>query len=72
MLCSCHFLPPVHNTDTCISQSMDRNVLEWVDHLHEHFVDPAQLSGDGRYIAPTKPGYSMEMLVSFGLLKGRS
>lgn len=51
---------------------MDRNVLEWVDHLHEHFVDPAQLSGDGRYIAPTKPGYSMEMLVSFGLLKGRS
>jgi L-fuconate dehydratase len=30
-------------------------VIEYVDHLHEHFVDPVRLSG-GRYLAPTEPG----------------
>jgi L-fuconate dehydratase len=36
--------------------SADR-VLEYVDHLHEHFVDPVRVSG-GRYLAPTAPGFS--------------
>jgi L-fuconate dehydratase len=31
-----------------------------VDHLHEHFVDPA-IVRDGRYLAPTAPGYSITM-----------
>ena len=30
-------------------------VIEYVDHLHEHFVDPVRLRG-GRYLAPTEPG----------------
>ena len=36
----------------------DRNrVLEYVDHLHEHFTDPVRVVG-GRYLAPTEPGFS--------------
>jgi len=34
--------------------------IEWVDHLHEHFVDPA-IVRDGRYLAPTTPGFSARM-----------
>ena len=32
-------------------------VLEYVDHLHEHFTDPVRVAG-GRYLAPTAPGFS--------------
>jgi L-fuconate dehydratase len=35
-------------------------VLEYVDHLHEHFTDPVRLVG-GRYLAPTAPGFSAEL-----------
>ena len=35
-------------------------VVEFVDHLHEHFVDPVRVVG-GRYLAPTTPGYSIEI-----------
>ncbi|HEX8911322.1 MAG TPA: L-fuconate dehydratase [Humisphaera sp.] len=35
-------------------------VVEYVDHLHEHFVDPVRIV-DGRYACPTAPGYSTEM-----------
>ncbi|WP_460392016.1 enolase C-terminal domain-like protein [Actinophytocola sediminis] len=31
--------------------------IEWVDHLHEHFTDPAVVRG-GRYLAPSEPGFS--------------
>jgi L-fuconate dehydratase len=36
-------------------------VIEFVDHLHEHFVDPVRM-GRRRYLAPRQPGYSIEML----------
>ena len=32
-------------------------VLEYVDHLHEHFTDPVRVVA-GRYLAPTEPGFS--------------
>jgi L-fuconate dehydratase len=35
-------------------------VLEYVDHLHEHFTDPVRVVG-GRYLAPAKPGFSSEL-----------
>jgi L-fuconate dehydratase len=35
-------------------------VVEYVDHLHEHFVAPTVISG-GRYQAPTAPGFSAQM-----------
>jgi L-fuconate dehydratase len=34
--------------------------IEWVDHLHEHFTDPAVVRG-GRYLAPSEPGFSARM-----------
>jgi L-fuconate dehydratase len=43
-----------------VSGRMDDRVTEFVDHLHEHFVDPVVIR-NGRYIAPTRPGYSTEM-----------
>ena len=38
-----------------VSGSFDNRVVEWVDHLHEHFRDPAVVVA-GRYLAPTSPG----------------
>ncbi|MFE0028473.1 enolase C-terminal domain-like protein [Amycolatopsis sp. NPDC059021] len=38
---------------------VDRSI-EWVDHLHEHFTDPAVVR-DGRYLAPAAPGFSARM-----------
>ena len=43
-----------------VSASLDRRVLEYVDHLHEHFLDPVLIK-DGRYMPPQRPGYSIEM-----------
>ena len=36
------------------------SVLEYVDHLHEHFFHPSVIK-DGYYTAPTEAGYSVEM-----------
>jgi L-fuconate dehydratase len=43
-----------------ISGTMEDRVIEFVDHLHEHFVDPVTVRR-GRYVAPSKPGYSTEI-----------
>ena len=43
-----------------VSGSMDGRVIEYVDHLHEHFVAPTVIR-DGRYAAPMSPGFSAEM-----------
>ena len=43
-----------------IGASLDDRVLEYVDHLHEHFVDPVRMEG-GRYMPPSAPGYSIAM-----------
>ncbi len=43
-----------------VSGSMDGRVIEYVDHLHEHFLDPVVMRG-GRYMPPTQPGYSATM-----------
>ncbi|SMG55199.1 L-fuconate dehydratase [Paraburkholderia susongensis] len=44
----------------CVSGSLENRVLEYVDHLHEHFVDPVVIR-NGRYMPPQRPGYSIEM-----------
>lgn len=46
-----------------VSGTMTGRVIEYVDHLHEHFVTPTNVSG-GVYHAPTTPGNGMEMLAS--------
>jgi L-fuconate dehydratase len=43
-----------------VSASLEGRVLEYVDHLHEHFVDPVVIRR-GRYMPPQRPGYSIEM-----------
>ena len=43
-----------------VSASLEDRVVEYVDHLHEHFVDPVRIR-DGRYLVPTAPGYSIRM-----------
>ncbi|SNT27374.1 L-fuconate dehydratase [Asanoa hainanensis] len=43
-----------------VSRSMDNRVIEYVDHLHEHFLDPVQIRA-GRYLAPQAPGFSSTM-----------
>ena len=43
-----------------VSATLDNRVLEYVDHLHEHFIDPVVIR-NGHYQAPLSPGYSIEM-----------
>ena len=43
-----------------ISTSMEDRVIEFVDHLHEHFLEPVVIR-EGHYMAPQKPGYSIEI-----------
>jgi L-fuconate dehydratase len=45
----------------CVSTSLENRVTEFVDHLHEHFVDPVRVV-QGHYLLPQKPGYSTEIL----------
>jgi L-fuconate dehydratase len=44
----------------CVSGSMEDRIIEYVDHLHEHFLDPVVIRG-GRYMPPSAPGYSITM-----------
>lgn len=43
-----------------VSASLENRVLEYVDHLHQHFLDPVIVK-DGRYLPPKAPGYSITM-----------
>jgi L-fuconate dehydratase len=43
-----------------VSASMTDRVLEYVDHLHEHFADPVRVTR-GRYLAPSAPGLSARL-----------
>ncbi|MGC4838121.1 L-fuconate dehydratase [Micromonospora vinacea] len=43
-----------------VSGSMRHRVVEYVDHLHEHFVDPVVIK-DGHYVVPSAPGFSAAM-----------
>ena len=46
-----------------VSGTLENRVTEYVDHLHEHFVDPC-IVDDGAYRLPAAPGYSAEMLAA--------
>ncbi len=47
----------------CIAGTREGRVIEYVDHLHEHFVDPCVIRG-AAYMPPTAPGFSIEMKAS--------
>ena len=44
----------------CASGTTDGRVVEFVDHLHEHFLTPVRIER-GRYLLPENPGYSIEI-----------
>ena len=44
----------------CISASLENRIVEFVDHLHEHFLDPVKMR-NGHYVVPEAPGYSITM-----------
>ncbi len=44
----------------CFAATKEGRVIEYVDHLHEHFVDPCRIRR-AAYMPPTRPGYSIEM-----------
>lgn len=44
----------------CIAGTYEGRVIEYVDHLHEHFVEPC-LIRDAAYMPPQMPGFSIEM-----------
>jgi L-fuconate dehydratase len=43
-----------------VSATLENRVTEFVDHLHEHFVDPVRIR-NAHYLLPEKPGYSIEI-----------
>jgi L-fuconate dehydratase len=43
-----------------VSGSLEGRMIEYVDHLHEHFVTPVDVQG-GRYLVPKTPGAGTEM-----------
>lgn len=57
-----------------VSGENDDRVIEFVDHLHEHFVTPVEIE-NGRYLAPTAPGAGGEMfrdsIERFGFPNGK-
>ena len=43
-----------------VSGTMNARVVEYVDHLHEHFVEPCVVR-NAAYMPPSRPGFSVEM-----------
>lgn len=43
-----------------VSGTKEGRVIEYVDHLHEHFLDPCVIR-DAAYMPPSRPGFSIEM-----------
>jgi L-fuconate dehydratase len=57
----CEYVQHVSFFDAaCVAASAEGRMTEHASHLHEHFVDPVRIEA-GRYLAPSRPGYSVEM-----------
>lgn len=57
----CEFVQHLSMVDfVAVSGTWENRVCEFVDHLHEHFVEPCRIR-QGRYLAPELPGHSTEM-----------
>jgi L-fuconate dehydratase len=58
-----------------VSCSLENRVIEYVDHLHEHFLTPVDIRR-GRYFLPETPGYSIEIrpesLIKFAFPDGEA
>ena len=57
----CEYVQHISMIDyLCVSGSKEGRVIEYVDHLHEHFLDPCVIR-NAAYMPPTRPGFSIEM-----------
>ena len=57
----CEYVQHLSSFDyIAVSGALENRRIEFVDHLHEHFVHPVVVRA-GRYAVPTAPGYSIEM-----------
>lgn len=57
----CEYVQHLSMVDyVAISGKLENRVIEYVDHLHEHFMDPVRIV-NARYQAPQKPGYSIDV-----------
>jgi L-fuconate dehydratase len=57
----CEYVQHISMIDyVCISGSVENRMIEYVDHLHEHFIDPVVIR-NGNYMPPQAPGYSITM-----------
>ena len=43
-----------------VSACLDDRIVEYVNHLHEHFIHPVRINS-ARYMPPMEPGFSIEM-----------
>ena len=46
-----------------VSGTQENRMIEYVDHLHEHFAEPVRIER-GRYVAPQRPGTGAEILAA--------
>ena len=72
----CNMVPHLHAFDfVCLTGTTENRVVEWVDHLHQHFIDPPSVQNarycfyfqkifmiilSHRYVIPSAPGYSTQ------------
>jgi len=57
----CEYVQHVSLIDyICVSAGLERRMIEFADHLHEHFLDPVAVRR-GRYLPPAAAGFSAEM-----------
>lgn len=57
----CEYVQHISMIDyVAISGEKDNRRIEFVDHLHEHFINPCRVE-KGAYLAPTSSGFSIEM-----------
>ncbi len=54
----CQYVQHISMIDyLCVSGSTEGRMIEYADHLHEHFMEPLDVR-QGAYYPPTRPGYS--------------
>lgn len=56
----CEYVQHLAMFDYVAVGAREDDLVEYVDHLHEHFLDPVRVR-DGRYLPPGSPGYSAEL-----------
>ncbi len=57
----CEYVQHISMIDyICVAGTHEGRVIEYVDHLHEHFVDPCVIR-KAAYMPPARPGFSIEM-----------